>query len=106
MIRRRVVFTEPADLDVDELFAYIARGNLDAGVRFLDALDKTTRTLARFPAMGKPRRPPRAGLDDVRSRAVAGFANFLVFYRPVERGIEVVRVLHGARDIARAFERE
>ncbi|MBI4604738.1 MAG: type II toxin-antitoxin system RelE/ParE family toxin [Planctomycetes bacterium] len=28
-----------------------------------------------------------------------GFEQHLVFYRPVEDGIEVVRVLHGARDL-------
>jgi toxin ParE1/3/4 len=34
---------------------------------------------------------------------VKGFPNYLVFYRPILRGIEVVRVLHGARDIAAQF---
>ena len=29
----------------------------------------------------------------------AGFQNYPVFYRPVTDGIEVARVLHGARDI-------
>jgi plasmid stabilization system protein ParE len=28
----------------------------------------------------------------------------LIFYRPVERGIEVLRVLHAARDIAAVFD--
>jgi plasmid stabilization system protein ParE len=35
---------------------------------------------------------------------VKGYRNFLIFYRQTRRGIEIVRVLHGARDIRRTFE--
>jgi plasmid stabilization system protein ParE len=27
----------------------------------------------------------------------------MVFYRPIENGVEIIRVLHGARDIERIF---
>jgi toxin ParE1/3/4 len=30
--------------------------------------------------------------------------NYVVFYRIIEEGIEVLRVLHGSRDIKRFFE--
>lgn len=33
-----------------------------------------------------------------------GFTSHLIFYRPINYGIEVVRVIHGARDIERLFE--
>ena len=36
---------------------------------------------------------------DLRSFAAG---SYLIFYRPIDDGIEVVRVLHGARDIERA----
>lgn len=32
------------------------------------------------------------------------FPNHLIFYRPVEDGIEVLRVVHGAQDIEAIFE--
>jgi toxin ParE1/3/4 len=32
--------------------------------------------------------------------------NYLIFYRPLPDGIEIVRLLHGARDITAAFFRE
>jgi len=35
---------------------------------------------------------------------VRGFGKHLVFYRPVEDGIEILRVIHGARDIEALFE--
>jgi len=31
---------------------------------------------------------------------------YVVFYRPSTKGIEIVRVLHGARDIGATFEAE
>jgi toxin ParE1/3/4 len=33
-----------------------------------------------------------------------GYCSYLVFYRPVAEGIEVIRVLHGARDLEAALE--
>jgi toxin ParE1/3/4 len=37
---------------------------------------------------------------------IDGFPNHLIFYRPIEGGIEIVRVLHGARDIDAVLESE
>jgi toxin ParE1/3/4 len=31
--------------------------------------------------------------------------NYLIFYRPLRGGVELVRVLHGARDVRRSFDR-
>ncbi|MGH9438287.1 MAG: type II toxin-antitoxin system RelE/ParE family toxin, partial [Terriglobia bacterium] len=35
---------------------------------------------------------------------VKDFPKYLIFYRPIRDGIEVVRVIHGARDIPALFE--
>ncbi len=40
----------------------------------------------------------------MRRWRIRGFENFSIFYFPIEDGIEVVRVLHGAREIERLFE--
>jgi toxin ParE1/3/4 len=45
-------------------------------------------------------------LADLRRWPVSGFPNHLIFYQPTEGGIEVVRVLHGARDLATMLENE
>ena len=60
--------------------------------------------LAAMPGMGRQRgfRNPHA--QNVRSFPLKGFPNHLVYYRAVEGGIEVLRVLHGARDIDAIFE--
>lgn len=40
----------------------------------------------------------------MRRWPVTGFENYLVYYRPLRDGIEIVRILHGARDIARLLK--
>lgn len=47
-----------------------------------------------------------ATLEGMRRFRVKGFENFLVFYLPGREGIDVVRVLHGARDIVSIFADE
>jgi toxin ParE1/3/4 len=42
----------------------------------------------------------------MRRLTVKGFENWLLFYRDTEDRIDVIRVLHGARDIAAIFEED
>ena len=61
-------------------------------------LYETMQKLAQFPLVGKERAEILEGL---RSFPVN---NYVIFYRSVDNGIEVIRVLHGARDIESLFE--
>ena len=45
-------------------------------------------------------------LGDIRVVAVSGFRSYLVFSRTAADSVEIVRVLHGARDILSALEAE
>ena len=49
-----------------------------------------------------PREPLYVGL---LYSPVVRYRKYIVFYRPIENGIEVLRVLHGARDVAALAER-
>ena len=46
-----------------------------------------------------------ANLADVRFWIVSGFPNHLIFYRPITGGVEVIRVIHGARDLEKQMRR-
>jgi toxin ParE1/3/4 len=37
---------------------------------------------------------------------VRGFAKHLIFYRPIEDGIEVIRILHASRDLAAVLDED
>jgi toxin ParE1/3/4 len=58
------------------------------------------------PELGERQAFAKGRLLGLRAWQIRGFENHIIFYRPVEDGIEVVRVLHAARDIAATFEEE
>ncbi|MEG3861553.1 type II toxin-antitoxin system RelE/ParE family toxin [Microcoleus sp. herbarium12] len=38
-------------------------------------------------------------MTDIRQYQIKEFKSYLIFYRSVETGIEILRVLHGMRDL-------
>lgn len=86
--------------DLVDIFYYYARkGTLPTARRFLRQAEATFQRLAGMPGLGtryEPHEPIYAGL---RFFPVSRFRMYAVFYRPIAGGIEVLRVLHGARDI-------
>jgi plasmid stabilization system protein ParE len=48
------------------------------------------------------RDPKLAGM---RAWPITRFPKYLIFYLPTKRGIRVLRVIHGARDMRRIFGR-
>jgi toxin ParE1/3/4 len=50
--------------------------------------------------------PDHAALGNVRMLPIAGFADYLIFTRYDGDTVEVLRVLHGARDILAVLEDE
>jgi plasmid stabilization system protein ParE len=93
--------------DIIEAAVHIAGDNPDAADRFIAAVEETLAALLRQPSMGAPRPFADSRLSGMRMFPVTGFTAYLIFYRPQDgRGILVVRVLHGARDIGAIFEPE
>ena len=95
-----VVVRPRALADLAEIWAYIAADSPDQADAFVDLVDSKFQALSRRPGVGR-RRPELS--SHIRSLAVG---RYVVFYRPLSRGIEVVRVLHGSRDIESIFENE
>jgi toxin ParE1/3/4 len=86
-----------AQIDLDEIWLFIAEDNPDAADRFHDRLLSTFLTLAGQPSIGRSR-------DELRPN-MSGFpvGNYVIFYLNTSEHIEIVRVLHGARDIENLF---
>jgi toxin ParE1/3/4 len=87
------------DDDVFELAQYLLDRSEDSARRFVDAAQKTLKDLARMPGMGSPKQFHDPALADVRSWRVEGFPNYLIYYIPVTDGIDVLAIMHGARDV-------
>ncbi len=87
--------TPLARQDLKEIGLRIAAksGSRDVALRFLTVVDRKIATYNRQPELGELR--PDLG-PEIRCFPVA---SYVVFYRPRKGGIEVLRVLHGSRDI-------
>jgi toxin ParE1/3/4 len=96
-----------ADRDLDDQAGYLMQeAGLDTALRFYDSAAATFEKLARMPGVGERRESANPRLAGLRVWRVEGFPNHLIFYRPIDGGIEVIRVLHAARDIDRVLESE
>jgi toxin ParE1/3/4 len=78
---------------------HIAQYNLRAALRYLEAAEATIKKLAASPGIGTRYAPELPGLAELRFLPVTRFKNDVIFYRFNAEAIEVIRVLHGARDI-------
>ena len=83
--------------DLLEIWVYIAEQDMGAADRLMEKINITCKELADMPGMGRQRNELLAGL---RSFPVG---NYLIYYRVIPEGLEVMRVLHGARDIENLF---
>src|SRR4051812_19917708 len=96
VIRRR----RGAQNDLVEIFRrYVREAGLRTARRFFTEAEATFKRLAGMPGIGTRYEPEHELLADLRVFPVSRFKKYLVFFRPIENGIEIVRVLHGARDL-------
>jgi toxin ParE1/3/4 len=89
----RVLKRPLAYADLAEIWSFIADDSEDAADRFFAVLEQKFGMLATQPLMGRLRTEL---VTDLRSFPVG---RYVVFYRPMPDGINLLRVLHGARDI-------
>ncbi len=86
-----IVRTSRAELDLAEIWTYIARQNPDAADRVMHRIDQRLQLLLADPAMGEPIVRRRRKL---RATAVG---SYVIYYGLIDDGIDVYRVLHAAR---------
>jgi toxin ParE1/3/4 len=72
-------------------------------LRYAFTMDETLKLLARMPRVGKQRTAVDPSLKGLRSWSVKRYRNYLIFYLPFDDGIDVIRVVHGSRDLPRVI---
>ena len=92
-----LVYLPAAVADLKAITLFIADDNPDRAIRFVDELQsiaaETARRLAGFPAH-----------DDLApGLRAARYGRYLIFFQEIANEIQIVRVLHGARDLQRLF---
>lgn len=99
-----VRYTPKATRDIDESAAWICRENPAAAHRFLEAVKLTGNTVSQMPGIGSRRYANIALRPGIRMVKVKGFENYLLFYLEREATVDIIRVLHSARDIPSALQ--
>ena len=72
-------------------------------MRFVDAVEETCRLIAISPLGYAIMEPPKQGRPmpvALRKRTIKGFEKYLVFYFMEDDEVQILRVLHGARDVS------
>lgn len=89
----KITHSRNARLDLFSIWFYIAEDNPAAADRLLDDIDEKCNLLAKNPKIGESRP------DIAPFMRYFPVKNYLILYQEQSYGIEVVRVIHGARDI-------
>jgi toxin ParE1/3/4 len=96
----RLEFTKEAAADLRDIWGYIHDQNPDAATRLVALLDEHCKFLADNPMAGQARPEIRPDLRYFPVRT------YLIFYRPIAGGVEIVRVVHGRRNLHALFDTE
>lgn len=94
----QVLWTPIAKDDLIEIGLYIAEDSEDSAFGMMDTIQEKCRILSENPAMGRTREELA---PSIRSFPVEAY---LIFYQALKDGVEVIRILHSARDIENIFE--
>ena len=87
-----------AEEDILVIWEYIADDSIDEADRWLDRLDEKLALWATQPTMGRSRDELIPGIRSMP------FGRYVVFYAPAGEGLDVIRVLHGSRDVDHLFD--
>lgn len=93
-------YTAAAENDLLAIHAYIAERSPTSATRLLRRIDATCQTLAEQPGLGARRDHIREGMR------LWTVGVYLILYRMQAGGVEIVRVVHGHRDLRRIFPPE
>lgn len=94
----RYTISPSASRDLENIIDYLSEQSIDAGERFLAEFDKKCRSLVRFPNIGRSYDDVLLGMRGILLKS------YIIFYRPIKSGIEIVRVISGYRDFNALFE--
>ena len=90
-----------ADLDIDEIADYLTeQSSLNMALKFLSEAHRSFALIASQPGIGWRCKMGNSRLKTVRIfRVSAPFEDYLIFYKPQGKRIEILRLLHGSQNL-------
>ena len=98
-----VAIRPQAQDDIDAIIDYLLAERSPSAQDFVQLLQQTFDLLAENPKIGTQRHYRATALSGMRMFPLKQFSAYLVFYLHDDEAINIVRVLHGSRDIAELF---
>jgi len=95
----KVLIRPEAEEDLFEIWLYLSEVSEETADVLTKTFDEKMSLLAQHPEMGRERK--ELNVPKMRSFPVG---HYVLFYVPIEQGIDVVRILHSRRDILPLFE--
>lgn len=89
----QVIHSNQARLDLLSIWLYIAEDNPNAADKLLDNIGSTCELLGENPKLGQARP------DIAPTMRHLPIKNYLILYQEQPLGIEIIRVIHGSRDL-------
>lgn len=78
---------------LNQIVDYIASDNLPAALKWLEEIEALFNLLSTQPLMGQELHTKRLG--KLRRHM---FGRYAIYFRPIQGGVEILRVIHSARD--------
>lgn len=92
--------------DITEIATYLARSSPRASERFLVEVEEFLAALVQAPGVGSLWRTRSKRFAGVRVVTLSHFKKYVVFYRFDSDKLEVLRIVHGARNLTRILYRK
>lgn len=89
--------------DLREAVERLGADDPDVALRFIDRVEATIALLDRMPGVGDPAPFADPRYAGIRRTTVRKFRKYVIYYRERADGIEILRLLHGSRDIRAIF---
>lgn len=96
---RKIIRSADTEYELMSTAEFIALNSESAAFRFLEAAEACFRQIAETPQLGAIGEFPITKLTGIRRWRIREFPNYLVFYWSDDATVEILHVIHGARDI-------
>lgn len=96
---KRYILSDEAKLDLEQIWEYIADDDIDAADKVRNKIRDALDRVARVPGIGHSRRD----VKNPRYRFLVVYS-YVIAYFPDTKPLQIVRIVHGARNLKRLFK--
>ena len=92
------ILSPEANVDIWSIYEYIAEDSPDRAIKFIKILKENCSLIVTTLKIGRERIDLKRGLYSF------SVGDYIIFYCIADRSIEIIRILHGSRDLPNYFE--